>query len=135
VYESPSILIIEDDAAAAGRMHDAFARLGLWADVLHDPQHAWHVLAAATRLPDLIVLDGEMTRLHGQSLVARMRAHPRLRSVPVVLVISAERSRRSDSDFHGSTAWVVKPRAADIDGMVATLNARFLTAPSRLVAI
>jgi two-component system chemotaxis sensor kinase CheA len=58
---------------------------------------------------DLIVSDVEMPRLHGLDLTARIRADPRLKDKPVVLVTALEsREDRERGIEVGANAYLVK---------------------------
>jgi CheY-like chemotaxis protein len=65
---------------------------------------------AEARTPDLIVTDISMPDLDGFALVAAVRAHPRLRSVPV-LVMSAtmEKDKLESLLAQGANGYLTKP--------------------------
>jgi two-component system, cell cycle response regulator len=65
---------------------------------------------AEARTPDLIVTDISMPDMDGFALVAAVRAHPRLRSVPV-LVMSAtmEKDKLESLLAQGANGYLTKP--------------------------
>ena len=71
-------------------------------------------LAALDRLgenaPDLVITDINMPRLDGYGLIAAMRAEPRWRDLPI-LVLSTESGdeKKARARAAGATGWIVKP--------------------------
>ena len=90
------ILLVEDDAADARLLVEAIGECQVKADmtVVRDGYEAIDYLRrqppfeGAAR-PDLIVLDLNLPRLHGRSVLAMLKADPRLRRIPVVIVSTA----------------------------------------------
>lgn len=80
------ILVAEDDPAVA-RLYAAYAE-GRGYEVLFAADGAEAVEAAAGLRPDVILLDVAMPRLDGRDALARLKAAPATREIPV-LVISA----------------------------------------------
>jgi len=80
------ILIAEDDPALA-RLYVAYAQnRGLSALLARDGAET--LLAAATELPDLILLDVLMPKLDGRDVLRQLKANPKTAAIPI-LVISA----------------------------------------------
>ncbi len=90
------ILLVEDDPADALLIAEAIAecRLPTALAVARDGYEALDYLRAQSPFeqaprPDLIVLDLNLPRLHGRSVLAMLKADRRLRSIPVVIVSTA----------------------------------------------
>jgi len=80
------ILIAEDDPALA-RLYVAYAQnRGHSALLARDGAET--LLAAATELPDLILLDVLMPKLDGRDVLRQLKANPKTAAIPI-LVISA----------------------------------------------
>ena len=80
------ILIAEDDPALA-RLYSAYAQnRGHSALLARDGAET--LLAAATELPDLILLDVLMPKLDGRDVLRQLKANPKTAAIPI-LVISA----------------------------------------------
>ena len=65
---------------------------------------------AGRRPPDMILLDLNLPRMSGQDFLAIIKADPRFRSIPVIILSSSE----ADADIKGSygqhaNAYIVKP--------------------------
>ena len=66
--------------------------------------------AIASRLPDVVLLDLEMPRMDGFETLARLRADPRTRHIPVIVVTGREDVAAIDRAFDaGATSFLVKP--------------------------
>src|SRR5262249_28037504 len=114
----PRVLVVEDNAVnlelVRQLLEDRFeidaARDGLAG-----------VEAALQRPPDVILMDLSLPKLDGFGAVARLRADPRTRAIPIVAVtanaMKADRDRALASGFD---AYVTKP--IDEDELIATIE-------------
>ncbi|MGC4001192.1 MAG: response regulator [Anaeromyxobacter sp.] len=80
------ILVAEDDAAVA-KLYAAFAA-SRGHTVVYARDGAETLVVAAAEVPDLILLDVAMPKLDGRDALQQLKANPRTRGIPV-LVISA----------------------------------------------
>jgi two-component system response regulator len=65
-------------------------------------------------LPSLVLLDLKMPRMNGTDLVRRLRAHPRTRLVPIVLLTSSgERRDIVEAYAAGANGYVRKPTTSE----------------------
>jgi DNA-binding response OmpR family regulator len=80
------ILVAEDDAAVA-KLYSAYAQ-NRGHEVVVARDGAETLLAAATELPDLILLDVLMPKLDGRDVLKQLKANPKTAGIPI-LVISA----------------------------------------------
>jgi chemosensory pili system protein ChpA (sensor histidine kinase/response regulator) len=79
-------LVVDDSRAIREALTSMLAREGWIVDVAEDGSRA---LALVEQLPyDLVVTDLEMPRMGGFELIDRLRAEPRTRATPVVIVSS-----------------------------------------------
>ena len=115
------ILLIEDDLGDALMAREAFEgrtearRL----TIIRDGESAVKYLRkqgehAAAVTPDLILLDLNLPRMDGREVLAEIKADPRLRSIPVVILTTSE----AEDDVARSyalhaNAYVTKPRDFD----------------------
>ena len=64
----------------------------------------------AATAPDIVLLDLEMPRLDGFEVLARLRANPQTRDLPVIVVTGREDVAAIDKAFEtGATSFLVKP--------------------------
>jgi CheY-like chemotaxis protein len=115
------ILVVEDDVNDAELTLRALARLNLGdkVDVTRDGQEALEYLERRGTFserssgdPAVVLMDVKMPRLSGLEALARIRANPALRKIPIVMLTSS----RADGDLRtsyelGTNAYVVKPVA------------------------
>jgi two-component system phosphate regulon response regulator PhoB len=79
-----TILIVEDDGAVARMLQQQLQREGYYCECVADGEQA---LASVRRHPpDLILLDRMLPGLTGDEVVRRLKADPRTRSIPVVML-------------------------------------------------
>lgn len=77
-------------------------------DTAEDGEAGWARLNADAY--DLVLVDLEMPRLDGFGLVARMRADPRFRHVPAIMLTGREDMASIDRAYAaGATSFMVKP--------------------------
>jgi CheY-like chemotaxis protein len=115
-----SILLVEDNPQDEMLIMRALRKNGLADDVTvaRDGQQAIDYLfregefhgRSDTELPAVVLLDIGLPRLSGLEVLARLRADPRTRLLPVVMFTSSDDERdRFQSYQHGANSFVRKP--------------------------
>ncbi|MCV0439259.1 MAG: response regulator [Hydrogenophaga sp.] len=103
-----SILAVDDSASM--RKMVAFTLTGAGYHVVEavDGQDAWD--KAQTHSVDLVLTDQNMPNLDGLGLTRKLRAHPKFKSVPI-LILTTESSDQMKQlgRAAGATGWLVKP--------------------------
>ena len=120
--ETPFVLLVEDNADDVTLMLRIFARTGLPGDdrvvVTRDGVEALDFLfpagadhgRVARPLPRVIFLDLKMPRLDGLEVLRRVRADPRTRLVPVVMLTSSDEERDVTQSYQlGANSYIRKP--------------------------
>jgi CheY-like chemotaxis protein len=82
--EEVRVLLVEDDAALAQMYRVKLERDGYVVRMAGDGEEALELIA--DELPDLIFLDIRLPKMDGMTLLERLRAAPRTRNIPVVIV-------------------------------------------------
>lgn len=105
---SKKILAIDDSRTMRSMLEQALTQAGYEVDLAEDGQQGLERLAESD--PDLIITDINMPRLDGFGVIEGVRAQPRHRALPI-LVLTTEsgadlKARARDA---GATGWIVKP--------------------------
>jgi len=111
----PNLLLVEDNTADATLLMDLFEIAGFsgrftW---LKDGEEAWDFLRACQtlELPDFLILDLNLPRIHGLELLEHVRRDQRLHQLPVmVLTTSSNESDRTKSLALSANSFVTKPQ-------------------------
>jgi CheY-like chemotaxis protein len=117
------VLLIEDNPMDVNLTRRVFARRRLPPPlhVLRDGEEAlgylqaWH---AGHELPAVILLDLKLPRVDGLEVLRQLKAHPALRSVPVIVLTTSAEDRDINAAYHlGANSYIVKP--VDFDNFVS----------------
>lgn len=106
------ILVVDDDDCCRFLLRDALgtivAREGI--SFASDGDEAWWVLTDPDRTFDLLILDLAMPRVNGLALLARIRQHPKLINLPIILCTgTSTRQTVTEAVKHNVMSYVVKP--------------------------
>ena len=112
------ILLAEDEPADAHLVKTALAENHILADLRHvlDGREVMEYLrregtrfANAPR-PDLIMLDLNMPRMDGLTLIKNLRALPQYKTVPILMLTTeSSDAMKAQGKAAGATGWLVKP--------------------------
>ena len=94
--EEVNLLIVDDDEANCELLFERLSSEGYPTEVCSDGEEAWDLLEATPNRFDVILLDRRMPKLSGLELLKRIKDHPRMGMVPVIMqtgMIEAERIR------------------------------------------
>jgi CheY-like chemotaxis protein len=102
------ILVADDSVTIQKIVELTFEGEGFDLEVVSDGQEA--LARAEASPPDIILADLTMPGLSGLELCRKIREHPRLRSIPFILLTNSfEEFDRGEGDAAGVTAYVEKP--------------------------
>jgi two-component system chemotaxis response regulator CheY len=103
-----NILIVDDDEIARMSLANILNGLGTVAQA-EDGEQAWALLEGGAR-PEVCCFDIHMPRLDGLALMQRVRAHPVLGDLPVVLISAAsDRETVQNAIAGGVAGYILKP--------------------------
>jgi CheY-like chemotaxis protein len=125
----PVVLAAEDDESSRVLLQEAFNAAGVAVDLrlvengrdllgyLHG-REPW----VQARRPDLILLDLNMPRIDGREALAKIKGHPDLKHLPVV-VLTASRAEQDIADAYALGANTYVPKPDSFDKLVSTVRA------------
>lgn len=104
------VLVVDDEPEIRLLVQRTFQAKGYAVETAADGQEG--VEKAEAHLPDLILLDAMLPRLHGFEACRRLKANPRTRPVPVIMMTAIYRGWRFAQDVresYGAEDYVEKP--------------------------
>ena len=144
-FRTIRLLVVEDNPAYLFLVQKAFKdrRRGQtrWeVTVAKDGEEALNVLFREENngalLPDLVLLDWNLPKVTGSEVLQRVKEHPRLRRMPILVFSSSE----ADDDIHAAydnhaNGYIVKPADGDALAEIVETIERFWIAIVRLPKI
>jgi len=117
------ILHVEDDADDAELLQDAFKDNGISVciEVVTTGDKVMPLLTQGTRLPDVIVMDLNLPKIHGKDVLKALKANEKLKSIPVVILTTS--SSADDKAYciqNGADKFITKPYTAE--GFTLTIS-------------
>ena len=113
-----TIILVEDNPDDAELTRLALDRVRGGSRVVHliDGAQALEYLLGPSRAPDIrfVILDVKLPKVDGLQVLAQLRADPRTRSIPVVILSSSNREGEIARCYEiGVNSYVVKPVELD----------------------
>lgn len=106
---SKTILTVDDSRTMRDMLRLALCGAGHDVIQAEDGVAGVEALAAAGPI-DVIITDINMPRLDGYGFISEVRAHPRHRATPIlVLSTESDPARKAKAREAGATGWIVKP--------------------------
>ena len=113
LHADQEAVVVEDDPDARRLVATCLRRLGLRVHEAASGAEAQVLLERA--IPDLICLDLRLPDASGLTLCEHIRATPRLRDVPVVIITALTRPiDRAQAEVAGADEYMTKPFRADV---------------------
>ena len=102
------VLTVDDSRTMRDMLRICLTQAGYQVEHAVDGQDGLDVLTRVR--PDAIISDINMPRLDGFGFIERVRADPRCRSIPIlVLTTESDQSKKDRARSAGATGWIVKP--------------------------
>lgn len=121
------ILIAEDDPADRDLIKRALADTSVEIEIVRDGVAIVEHMADSLRengksqRPDLVILDLNMPRLDGKSVLEQLKKHSLAKQIPVVMFSSSNREDDIKECYRlGCSSYVVKP--TDLEPFMTSLN-------------
>lgn len=104
------VLLVDDNLLERRLLSVHLQRAGYDPRMARDGAEAWEVLEADPSFFDVVVLDRNMPRMSGLELLEKMKGHPRLRMIPVILQTAAiAREEMLEGIRAGASYYLTKP--------------------------
>lgn len=106
------ILVVDDDDCCRFLLRDALSSIvpRELISFASDGDEAWWVLTDPDRTFDLLILDLAMPRVNGLALLARIRQHPRIAGLPIILCTgTSTRQSVTEAVRLNVMSYIVKP--------------------------
>ena len=112
--DSRRILVVDDEPEIRNLLERTLSARGFTVETAPDGEEA--LARVAARRPALVLLDAMLPRIHGFEVARRLRADPRTRDVPVVMMTAVYRGWRFAQDAreaYGAEDYIEKPFRLD----------------------
>lgn len=110
-----SLLIVDDDPLIRMVTLELLESTGYLLDAVADGVAAWELLDGAPARFDLVLLDKQMPRLDGISLLKRLKSDPRFKDLPVIMLTSDDRQEDIIEGLAaGAHYYLTKPSTEDV---------------------
>ncbi|HEV2720378.1 MAG TPA: response regulator [Thermoanaerobaculia bacterium] len=117
--EQPRVLVVEDNALDRALLQAHLQRLPAELEFAGDGVEALEMLDRDSARFDVILLDRTMPRMNGLEVLARLKADPRCRTIPVILQTGCVgREEMVEGIKAGAYYYLTKPYNADVLRMV-----------------
>ncbi|HSJ08372.1 MAG TPA: response regulator, partial [Longimicrobiales bacterium] len=117
---SAPVLVVEDDPTSRLLLRRMLEQQGL---PVHEAENGRAAIdALATITPQLMLLDLMMPEMDGFEVVARMRAHPEWRAIPIIVVTAKDLTAEDTRRLSGAVERVFSKGAFDRESLVAQIN-------------
>lgn len=106
------ILVVDDDDCCRFLLRDALSTIVQRERIAFasDGDEAWWVLTDPERSFDMLIVDLAMPRVNGLALLARIRQHPKLMALPIILCTgTSNRQTVTEAVRLNVMSYVVKP--------------------------
>jgi CheY-like chemotaxis protein/anti-sigma regulatory factor (Ser/Thr protein kinase) len=109
------LLVVDDDEIVRVLMEEVLGQCGYAVETVEDGQAAWQAIDSDPARYDLMLLDKQMPRLDGISLLRRIRADSRFTDLPVIM-LTADTSPEDVSQglAEGAHYYLTKPPTDEV---------------------
>lgn len=106
----PHVLLVDDDLEELRPLVEALSRRNFRVSAARDGLQGYG--RATTSMPDLVLLEAEMSGMSGLAVCRRLKANPRTAAIPVIfLSIQTELEHRLAGLATGAVDYIIKPCA------------------------
>ncbi|MBC8284035.1 MAG: response regulator [Nitrospinae bacterium] len=115
-FEADQVLVIDDDAIVSNLIRKFLEREGYQVEIAQEVNEGFKL--AEKLIPQIIILDVRIEDMRGWDILERLKEHPSLKEIPVVILTDVEEESRARKE--GVAEFLTKP--LDWDYFVAVLK-------------
>lgn len=102
------VMTVDDSRTMRDMVSFTLRKAGFDVSEAEDGQHALSALKA--RPVDVIITDLNMPNMDGVSLIRALRADPKFRATPILMLTTeSDSTKKNEGKTAGATGWLVKP--------------------------
>jgi CheY-like chemotaxis protein len=143
MHKPPTILYVDDDDNDVLLLKHALrcAKLIFDVQVVNDPENASAYLDGDGKfsdrtlhpLPELVLLDLKMPRMHGLEILAWIRRHPRFKELVVVVLTASNHVPEINRAYElGANSYLIKPvELGELVGIIRGMIAYWMRQPTQ----
>ena len=106
------VMTVDDSKTMRDMVAFTLRSAGFQVSEAEDGQKALTLLRASQ--VDVVITDLNMPNMDGVGLIRSLRADPRYRAVPIIMLTTeSDSSKKTEGKDAGATGWIVKPFAPD----------------------
>ena len=108
-------LVVDDEEMSRAIVAGYLGRIGFRTLGAGSAEEAWHLLAEAGEVVHVVLLDRQLPGMGGMEMFTRMKAHPDLATIPVIMqTISDSSAEIAEAIQAGVFYYLVKPYAGEL---------------------
>jgi DNA-binding response OmpR family regulator len=108
------IFLIEDDMDDIELLQDAMAGISHDMHIANDGDAAVELIKSGTIVPDIIILDLNLPKIHGREVLLEIKSFDAYRNIPLVILTTS--SAIEDITYayeNGANKYLIKPHTGD----------------------
>lgn len=117
------MLLIEDDPDDIELLQDVLSaqNISYEMDIANDGSAAVEYIKSHRALPDVIILDFNLPKIHGREVMLEIKSDPLFKDIPLIILTTS--SAKEDMDYsykNGANKYLIKPNT--LDGLHEVVN-------------
>ncbi len=118
------VLVVDDDPNVADMLRQFLPASEFWVDAAPDGLAGLQAVEASR--PDILLLDIIMPRLDGFGVIERLRADPKTRDLPIIVISAKELTTDESTRLKETVSFVMKKQGFEGDKLIDEINGLFI---------
>jgi DNA-binding response OmpR family regulator len=108
------IFLIEDDMDDIELLQDAMAGVSHDMHIANDGDAAVELIKSGTIVPDIIILDLNLPKIHGREVLLEIKSFDAYRNIPLVILTTSSATEDITYAYeNGANKYLIKPHTGD----------------------